>query len=497
MQTYHADCQELGAEVPDAGYEYEIYAKLQTLFPNNQSAGWELLRFGRVVGPDTLPANAPHWRKVWFGTGAGWVDLNAAAIKKFSDADFPMVDGGWRVVDGSASKDSRCVDPAIRNLLDSNGDLNVSPQEWNQALSDPGVQQRLAHKICKFQTEWDDATVDARFAWLAKDLVLDKRVWRPRLSAENLAKHNAHAKALCFWKDAKLKYTPAGQSAPVTMPAAHWHFNPRQFVTHFRKCGWLKAEELAQFIPRQMGRTSIAWATAAHNANLRVLSVNIAMRKYNLWNAIRQIHFLAQIYTETGILRDIREGNQGSNKEYEAFYGRGLMQLTWLGGYAQYGLYRRYPNVGPNASYGDPRITHTSTHLVQHAGAQERWYPRYDPEIVADDPMASGDSAGFFWVSKVTGGAHRGFLPITDRDLSPQHVAEASFLVNGGGTGFVERQIYAVFIARYRMDDNDVTPTAQFVVRFVSEFIWADQPPHHIRASRTATVFVDFTAQRP
>lgn len=62
-----SDYPEVGAPLTDADgadYEYNLYSKALTLYPNSPSAGYELLRFGRVINTDneTLsPADAPLW----------------------------------------------------------------------------------------------------------------------------------------------------------------------------------------------------------------------------------------------------------------------------------------------------------------------------------------------------------------------------------------------------------------------------------------------------
>lgn len=73
-------------------YEYNLYGTACRLYPQNPSAGFELLRFGRIIstGHETLtPASAPLWRTVSFPGGTGMVNLASPDIKKFSDADFP------------------------------------------------------------------------------------------------------------------------------------------------------------------------------------------------------------------------------------------------------------------------------------------------------------------------------------------------------------------------------------------------------------------------
>src|SRR5207245_1662128 len=101
--------------------------------------------------------------------------------------------------------------------------------------------------------------------------------------------------ALCFWKEANLG-----------IDAAHWHFHPREFIKHFRKCGWLSTDELAQLMPRKHGQNrssmaTVSWAIAKSrfdNARLHFthIDINKAWRKYGFLTASRQTMFLAQSY---------------------------------------------------------------------------------------------------------------------------------------------------------------------------------------------------------
>lgn len=91
---------EVGEPLTDADgadYEYNLYSKALTLYPNSPSAGYELLRFGRVINTDneTLsPAGAPCGERLIIRRKV--VNLAAASVKVFSDADFPTGwDGNW------------------------------------------------------------------------------------------------------------------------------------------------------------------------------------------------------------------------------------------------------------------------------------------------------------------------------------------------------------------------------------------------------------------
>lgn len=383
--TFHVDGNPIGQPVVAANYGYGLVANATARYPKSPSAGVELLRFGRVVGPDPLsPANAPNWAEVPLPAGTGWIDLNAAGIHRFSDADFPSWDGnfrhGWVLVDAASSPDSRCKDPEIIRLLDLNQDSKLTPQEAQQQLNDPAVQGALRHKICKFPTEWDASTIDARFGWMKTELQP-----KPR-PAEYQAFHD-HAAALCFW-----------QGAQPGIDGVHWHFHPREFIRHFQKCLWLSDNELAQCIPRKqqlLNHTAFSlitvakWATAHQRAAQWAIGLNLSLRKYLVAEtALRIAHYLAQVFAESGFLHFVSEIG-GASAPYAPYYGRGLIQLTHPGGYKTYGDYRGFPatNPSPNPKW-----------------SQVGWDP--DALIAASNTAFDAgncvDTASFFWSTHST-----------------------------------------------------------------------------------------------
>jgi predicted chitinase len=411
-------------------------------------------------------------------------------VRKFSDADFPHWDETTTLVDGSGSADSRCTDRGVLELLDRNADWDIPPDEATQSLNDPDRQRRLSRKIVKHRSEWDIADFDARYGWLKTDP-------RIRMSDPDFERLRAHATALSFWA-----------AAGLGIDATHWHFHPRFFIQRFRRCGWFSLDELAQLVPRRPTgaanrATDIAFAAAQNRVRPRLLDVNRVFRKYNILDIKRQTQFLAQVYIETGIWRFLREGGRGNRlangnfvspaaEFYAAFYGRGIMQLTWAGNYELYGNYRRFPNVPPTHVYADQdgRITHTSLHYFEDprdragnvVGTPRLWAPRYDPEVVADDGFTACDSGAFYWVSKNIGRGQRNILRVADRAFEPASVARISVLVNGGGFGFDERQRWAAYIHRYRSDSTDTTTQAPITAVF---------------NGRARNIQVDFAAQRP
>ncbi len=485
VSTFTADGVAVGAEDVDPEYEYNLCVNASHDFPSSPSAGYDLRRFGRVLGPDPLPANTAHWRRVPHGGGTGWVNLNDAPVRKFSDADFPHWEH-WVLVDGSASADSRCQDLQIQDLLDANHDWCLPADEVTRSLNDPQLQKTLSGRICKHRTEWDVSTFDAQCGWRLTDPTAP-------MTAAEFEQLRAHATALAFWPQAALGIDPV-----------HWHFHPRRFIALFRKCGWLSLDELTQLMPRRplTTPTQMTWATARQRFSTRYLQLNLTMRRYNLLDVKRQTHFLAQTYVETDRWATVREYGIGNNMPYGAFYGRGIMQLTWAGNYKKYGVYRQLAQA---TTFVDARITATSTHHFEANDVPAVWAGqphRFDPQIVETDNFAVCDSGGFYWASKRISGRGQGVTApaavrlqpavkrsgnwninqVADRDFGTASVGRACVLVNGGGNGFDDRQRWAAFIYRYRSDSTETTLQVTLSVTY---------------NGNTYNVQANLTAQRP
>jgi hypothetical protein len=87
-----------------------------------------------------------------------------------------------------------------------------------------------------------------------------------------------------------------------------------------------------------------------------------------------------------------------------------------------------------------------------------RWFPRYDPDIVAEDAGHACDSGGFYWVSK-SFSQGLSINRIADKEFSASNVGFVNRLVNGGGNGYYERQAYSAFMLRILDDGVDVAET--------------------------------------
>jgi hypothetical protein len=267
-----------------------------------------------------------------------------------------------------------------------------------------------------------------------------------------------------------------------------WFFHPLAFIRHFRKCGWLSANELASTLPKypyyKYHNGHYVAVTDVRNAIIKlsnslsrtasyVTELNRSMRKNGIIdNRNRQIQFLGQILLETDIWNTVAEYDFGkynpkqpATEYYAAFYGRGLLQMTWAGLYEAYGDFRRFPE-NSGGVYQDPRITKISTHWfgdprhrdkhhnIVIVGIRKLWYPRYDPDVILSSPDLVCDCAGFFWVHKHHRGA-RNINRVADSGVSPDSISRVSVLVNGGANGFYERQAFGQVAARALLDSVD------------------------------------------
>jgi hydroxyethylthiazole kinase len=492
---------EANAFVREAEGEYQLYKNathIADAYPVNgrpiPAAVYELLRFGRVIGPDALhPADVPHWRKVIYPGGMGWANLNAPNVRKFSDADFPPW-AGWVLVDDDTDGDSRCNSAKLSDIVygsAANATTHSADQARAQVRADE-VQDALSTVICKMPSEWDSATLEQRWAWLKGSSEVNPQP----MTAEEYSGFIAHAQALCF--------------ASPELSLAQRRIQPAEFICRFRQCGWLSLNELAQLLPRKRGLDAshlsvIPWNTARARMARFQLDLMRAMRKYLITTVERQTQFLAQTYIETDMWSTVEEYGRAHQQRrqdgelwwpapamqyYQAFYGRGVMQLTWAGNYDNYGAYRGFPAVAVNHAYQDSRITHASLHYWtdprDHHGnltAQpRRWADRYDPDQIATNTFNACDSGGYYWVSKAVSRMDANINAVADRGVNPESVGRVSVLVNGGGYGYFERQSYAAYVLAFRGDAALTVPSINF---------------SSAHGTTVREVYVDLTPQRP
>jgi hydroxyethylthiazole kinase len=350
---------------------------------------YELLRFGRVLEPLGNADGLQHWQQVAYPGGQGWVNLHAEGVHAFSDADFPDW-CGWRLIDDDTDSDSRCDSATLVNLIlqSEGGASKVRCIEALGKVSGTDVQTRLARTVCKFPTEWEKATVTARWQWLTTDTPPGAGPMAgPYLKPEDFPRFKAHSEALCFWEEANLG-----------IPSKHWHFHPREFIRVFRQCGWLSKDEMFQLFPMTAMRKSAgAWVSEpVPNPSSVVKNYNVelnkACRRYGIVTPLRMAAFYANAMQETMWFHKLHEDN--SNTRYWPWDGRGFLQLTWPKNYITYwrfagklvsdDLAHRLNVEGSNLLAMESRIS----------SEMRRWR-----DGIADmrHPASATDSAGAYW----------------------------------------------------------------------------------------------------
>jgi hypothetical protein len=476
-----------------------------------------MLRFGRILStPATLSGDVcATWVKLTYAQGQqGYIDISKAGIKKLSDADFPSFMGWQKISDGNTpfGSDGLCDIDMLKKLVKDAADnqpptvaAETTEVQKADALSyyvkgHDTIRQALRGFICNAPSEWDSTNNETRYANL-----LDEGGYYHG-NEQGYNDFLKYLKEIQFWSVTGL---PAGQKL--------WFFHPLAFIRHFRKSGWLSLNELTQLLPRKYGLNhagaTLNWQTAHSRVNGGTIvhtDLCKAFRKYGLTTPNRQIAFLGQSYIETGLLRTAVEGGQGSGTSgnapyYTAFYGRGLMQLTWPTLYDDYGKFRAFAS-NTSGHYVDPRITAASTHHWSgpptvdshgHVHVDKRqWYPRYDPDLVASNQYNACDSAAFFWVWKHFMGAFD-ISRLADGAITTETVGRMSVLVNGGGNGYDDRQQYSAFVSRYRDDTTDTTMSTTLTFARQSIVSHPHQSPEWHASPVLSHVYVDFTAQSP
>ncbi|HDK5978798.1 TPA: M23 family peptidase [Klebsiella pneumoniae] len=259
-------------------YEYNLYKTAMRNYKESPSAGFELLRFGRVINTDhetLVPADAPLWMTVNYPGGKGVINLADSSIKKFSDADFPHWTG-WQMVDDDSDSNSQCNSAIIKKLHEV-GDFD----------------NQCGKLICHFPFEWEKSTIDIRFSWLKTG----NEEQEPMTEAD-YAKFKSHAEALCF------------DSGALSSDRL-WHFEPKSFIRHFRKCSWLDSEVIEKVMTANASKKNKNALEGIKNITLEYYAdINTIMRKYNLSDANRICHFLGQGAVESGYLLSMQETSQ-------------------------------------------------------------------------------------------------------------------------------------------------------------------------------------------
>lgn len=308
-------CQQVGPPVEQVDYEYELFRLASTLYRDCPSAGFELLRFGRILSGETTNTNE-NWQLVRYSeVDVGYIDFAANDIIKLSDADFPYWQGWEKIEEGQLANPSDAFVDNPNALAMINNTIGSG-------------QEKLRHLIVKHPSEWDATDLGARYSKL-------RQRGEPLESDDSWQSFEAHVQKLVFWN----------QTGGLDRSA--WHFHPLQFIHHFRKCGWLHKSELMQLLPMSsLRKDGAAWrwepvhmsgATAVlgntPGAASRRLALNKALNKYCIGTPIRKSCFFGNATQETQWYQKFHEG---SPYWYKPWDGRGFLQLTHAANYCKY-----------------------------------------------------------------------------------------------------------------------------------------------------------------
>lgn len=473
--TYGDDGNMIGtAEHPDPHYEYKMNQIARSIDPAAVSAAYELVRWGRVVGPDSLQAEtAENWKYIAYDHDhKGYIDLNEKGIVKLSDADFPAF-LGWRIVrEGekgtSKTPDGRCDPRTILGLLGEPIDASMTDQQAASRLRENPVRKKLRRLICEFRTEWEAANFDFTYGFLMKDGTWGDGSPRTAMTSDQYAQFKGHVNALQWWADARLSLSPT-----------LWHFHPIEFIDWMSACRWLDKSTLSRIYAKTPEGVRETYRAA----------LNKVMQKYVFIDAIRQAHFLGQGAVESSSLQNMQEASMLNNRlnpasteseaelghwygkepsEFDDYYssekfnskgkritgsyswvngnvgdvdaqefrGRGFKQLTGRENYAAYWIYRGWLKT---TEFDDSWWLDHEYKRHNPEKMKQRPAKIDEPDRIIRNPYNCIDSGGFFVAIKNNGvkpeiDASRGIVPETDQEKEDEKKISAAVthVINGG-----------------------------------------------------------------
>jgi hydroxyethylthiazole kinase len=313
----------------------------------------------------------------------------------------------------------------------------------------------LARTVCKFATEWDAGTIDQRWGWLKTSTPENPHP----TTEQDFELLRRHIQALAFFPD------------NTDLPAKRWHFQPREFVRHFRKCRWLDESHLTRLMP----------ACTEANRLLYRARLNRCMQKYLASeSAHRMMHFIGQGAHESSQLNEMVErGRTAGSREAETdawfdgpsesyfnqykgrngniddrdhikFRGRGLKQLTGRYNYGYYWAYRGW--LAPS-SFQEP---------WWNPSRPERAPIISDPQVAGNNAYATVDAGGWYWETTpnrgLAGGrGRRGSsvnVLIDSSNFGSDLIRRITRTINGGETGLADRTAQTTRVADILMDST-------------------------------------------
>lgn len=375
------------------------------------------------------------------------------------------------------------------------------------------MRERLSYCVVKMPSEWARDDFDKRWDWLKGaegERAVANIVFPIRLDDPAYERLKRHHQALAFWEEAVAK--------GLTLDKEHYHFHPVKLIDALKRCSWRSIRELAQTLPRRSSPNaggaipwSIAWNrwTRGNSGdgfmpqNMHI-AINRMWLKYGFITPLRQAHFLAQIYKESGAFKSTAE--KGDERYFRTMY-EGLTPVeagedydnkrAWLQamGFLRgrdrptYVLQRpgeilaKAQSLG-NTQQGDgPRfrgrglihLTGRNGYKIYGEFRNADFLTDPNPLRLETDPSVAADSAGYFWASKMmvspNAGALRSGMNIhrrADLGMTDINVSAITTPVNGGNTGLLERQEFFKYI-HFIFDDEEIMPSSSILKRQVED----------------------------
>jgi len=432
LTTRDANGEALGTTTESS---YDLYDRATKQFPGCPSAGYELMRFGRVLGLDTLAASdqyrgrVPHLRTIKLNGNEVVIDLNVPGIQAHSDADFPEWQG-WTFIDDDTDGNSRCDSQKLIALIlaqlpppsdprqaqsDQAAPVAAPPtlaqQQRDRLLrayigcNEPAVRERLRRCVVKMPTEWARGDFDTRWSWVksAPGDVPANVLLSVYLTPEAYEKFKRHHSALAFWEDA--------EAAGLPLDKVHYHFHPKLFVETLKKCGWLSESDITQLLPMSILRkANHDWSSEPVTVTRQARDVigstrvelNKALRKFGIASSpLRMASFFGNAVEETQWFGKLYEGN--SSAWYSPWDGRGFLQLTGPDNYIRYWRFRGRAiseslknELSKAATKAHAEGKNDALQNGKHPGLTEEMRQWRD-QMADTRYMDSADGAGAYW----------------------------------------------------------------------------------------------------
>jgi len=282
------------------------------------------------------------------------------------------------------------------------------------------------------------------------------------------AEFKGHVESLSFWEEAGLE-----------IPSVHWHFNPRSFITQFKKNGWLSKDEFSKIYPDTVYNKKETPNPEELRERYRNHINRIAAKYLVDQSKTRMTHFYGQGAVESFFLARMQEGSVIPSRnpnhpsilpETNGFYnnindswyfkynnnknlsngpapdgvkyrGRGMKQLTGRLNHNGYWIYRGWRKVSLKTAQAWQILTYEQIPDIA------------DPQKISTIPFNCIDAGGFYWERGARKAGYKSMNKIIkENDISTQAITSISFALNGGSMGLDDRIKQTTRIAKELLD---------------------------------------------